>query len=337
MTTNLLQSIKNKQEKLTAKLGAKPISKGKLNRYFELEFIYNSLKISSDSLSRSEIIKITKSGLTIENKNLIVQQKAINLQRAFKKTVKLANTNDLKLSNRELIEVYSTLSQGISNSKSNGYRQKPAKDSETKRNYPPPDNIERLISGYFGWLNELSNQLIIKNIGNIHYGISLIRPFNQRNQQLARLITSYMLLKNNLPPLIIPEEKIDNYHRAINKGHNGNLESLNKILTESVFSTLSSSLDQLKSKDSQEAFPLADMKSKLLKIGQLADKTGETVPTIRYWTKRRLLLTSGETKGGYMLYSQKMIERAKRIRKLQEKRLTLDEIRELFIQENEQL
>jgi DNA-binding transcriptional MerR regulator len=69
-------------------------------------------------------------------------------------------------------------------------------------------------------------------------------------------------------------------------------------------------------------------KQKLLKIGELAHLTGETIHTLRYWTKEGLLRVQDHTPGGYQLYHPSMIEIAAEIRRLQaEKRLTIAEIR----------
>lgn len=69
--------------------------------------------------------------------------------------------------------------------------------------------------------------------------------------------------------------------------------------------------------------------SKLFKIGELAKATGESVPTLRFWTQSQLLQVAGQTPGGYQLFSPTMIPRVQLIRKLQqEQRLTLEEIRQ---------
>lgn len=71
------------------------------------------------------------------------------------------------------------------------------------------------------------------------------------------------------------------------------------------------------------------MEKKLLKIGQLAKLTEESVPTIRFWTKEGLLKVTDLTAGGFHLYNEAMIARVKKIRKLQEtKRLTIAELKE---------
>jgi DNA-binding transcriptional MerR regulator len=72
-----------------------------------------------------------------------------------------------------------------------------------------------------------------------------------------------------------------------------------------------------------------EAENKLLRIGQLAKQTGELVTTIRFWTTEGLLVVKEYSQGGYQLYDPAMIERAKKIRQLQnEKRLTIAEIKE---------
>lgn len=66
---------------------------------------------------------------------------------------------------------------------------------------------------------------------------------------------------------------------------------------------------------------------KLLKIGELAKATNQTVPTIRHWTKEGLLQVAEITESGYQMYSQEMINRIDKIQKMKEKRMTLEEIK----------
>ena len=69
-------------------------------------------------------------------------------------------------------------------------------------------------------------------------------------------------------------------------------------------------------------------KENWLKIGALAKLSGESPPTIRFWTKEGLLPVAGHTPKGYQLFSRDCVEKIKRIRSLQEeRRLTLNEIR----------
>jgi hypothetical protein len=66
----------------------------------------------------------------------------------------------------------------------------------------------------------------------------------------------------------------------------------------------------------------------LMKIGELAKQTGETVPTLRFWLKEGLIACAQRTESGYQLFDKTMITRAKQIRKMQERRRTIAEIGE---------
>ncbi len=66
----------------------------------------------------------------------------------------------------------------------------------------------------------------------------------------------------------------------------------------------------------------------VLKIGELAKMSGESVPTIRYWTQQGLLQPVRYTAGHYSLYSPTAIEQVKHIRYLQQhERLSIAEIK----------
>ena len=63
-----------------------------------------------------------------------------------------------------------------------------------------------------------------------------------------------------------------------------------------------------------------------MKIGALAKAVGETVPTIRHWTKAGLLEVAEVTASGYQLFAADMAGRCGEIRRMQGERLTLGEI-----------
>jgi len=63
------------------------------------------------------------------------------------------------------------------------------------------------------------------------------------------------------------------------------------------------------------------------KVGEAAEKTGFTPPTIRYYNLLGLVEPVSYTKGGYRLYDQKAIRKLKEIKKIREGFLSLDEIK----------
>jgi DNA-binding transcriptional MerR regulator len=71
--------------------------------------------------------------------------------------------------------------------------------------------------------------------------------------------------------------------------------------------------------------------SQVAKIGQVAQETGLTIDTIRFYEKQGLLKQSVRTEGGFRLFGNNEIETLKFVRKAQNLGFSLSEIRELLI------
>jgi MerR family mercuric resistance operon transcriptional regulator len=63
-----------------------------------------------------------------------------------------------------------------------------------------------------------------------------------------------------------------------------------------------------------------------LRIGEIAQRAGVSVGTIRYYEKRKLLPPSPRSEGGYRLFPVDTIERVRFIKQAQEMGFSLDEI-----------
>ena len=78
--------------------------------------------------------------------------------------------------------------------------------------------------------------------------------------------------------------------------------------------------------------PNGNPTKELLKIGQLAQLVGVLPSKINYYTNEGLLPASTRSKGGYRLYEKdKTIKSIQKIQKLQNRRLTIVEIKEIII------
>jgi DNA-binding transcriptional MerR regulator len=65
------------------------------------------------------------------------------------------------------------------------------------------------------------------------------------------------------------------------------------------------------------------------RIGEIAERTGVSVETLRYYEKRRLLNAPARTQGGFRVYSDAVVHQVKFIKQAQSLGLTLDDIQEL--------
>lgn len=71
--------------------------------------------------------------------------------------------------------------------------------------------------------------------------------------------------------------------------------------------------------------------SQTARIGQVAQKSGVSIDTIRFYEKQGLLKRPPRTEGGFRLFGANDIETLKFVRKAQELGFSLSEIRELLI------
>jgi hypothetical protein len=144
-----------------------------------------------------------------------------------------------------------------------------------------------------------------------------------------------ILLQAGYPPAIIRNEDRRRYINALEQVQlGGSLEAYLTLIYEAVERSLDIYLEAMEQSLTPADRPVET--PDLLKIGQLAKRSGEPVHTIRYWTQVGLLTVAGYSPGGYQLYTPAMIERVKEIRRLQKQnRLTLQEIKTYFSNESE--
>jgi Fic family protein len=185
--------------------------------------------------------------------------------------------------------------------------------------------VPDLMKGFVKWLVSPNTEHAIKLSADAHYKLVSIHPFVDGNGRTARLLMNLLLMQEGYPPALIRKEDRKRYITSIERGQlRGSLQDYHEIILEAVERSLDIYLEALEPKETKEGVKM----NELLKIGELAKETGETVYTIRFWTKEGLLMVKDFTEGGYQLYEPSMIERAKEIRRLQgEKRLTIAEIK----------
>ena len=141
-----------------------------------------------------------------------------------------------------------------------------------------------------------------------------------------------ILMMKGYPPAIIRKNDRLAYIKSLEKSQLFNGEGQEKEnVKNDYFKLIATAVDRslniyLKAIEGKSEEPENE---KLLKIGELAKATNQTVPTIRHWTKEGLLQVAEITESGYQMYSEEMINRIEKIQKMKEKRMTLEEIKKL--------
>lgn len=70
-----------------------------------------------------------------------------------------------------------------------------------------------------------------------------------------------------------------------------------------------------------------------LRIGEVAERAGVSVDTVRYYERRRLLPRSARRQSGFRIFAPESVVRIRFIKEAQEIGLSLDEIKELLTRE----
>jgi Fic family protein len=104
-------------------------------------------------------------------------------------------------------------------------------------NYASPAETPALMHELIEWFRqedekkELHPAIIA---AMLHYKFVRIHPFDDGNGRIARLLMNYVLLKNNLPPVIIKSSDKKNYLFALNLADTGNINAFNEYIANQL-------------------------------------------------------------------------------------------------------
>ncbi len=295
-----------------------------LREWFKIELTYTSNAIEGNTLSRAETALVLEKGITVDGKTLKEHLEAVNHAQAFDWIMQRINTTQQDLTERTILELHQLILQKIDDTNAGRYRTVPVRIAGSTVIMPNAMKVPELMEEFVSWLQTTEDNPLILAV-DAHLKLVSIHPFVDGNGRTARLLMNLLLMQAGYPPAIIQKEERKQYISSIEKAQLGNsLADYYALMYEAVNRSLDIYLAALENKEQEEVLE----KKPVLKIGELAKLVGETVPTIRHWTKEGLLSVADYSKGGYQLYSQDQVAVIKKIRKLQNRnRLTIAEIK----------
>ncbi len=297
-----------------------------LDDWFRVELTYTSNAIEGNTLTRRETALVVEKGLTVGGKSLTEHLEATNHAHALDWVKDQVQRTPASLTEKDILHIHDIILKGIDDANAGHYRSVPVRISGSAVVLPNPRKVPDLMAEFVAWFSEATDMHPIELAAEAHYRLVTIHPFVDGNGRTARLLMNMMLLMLGYPAAIIRKRDRLAYISSLEKAQlGGSKEDYLKIIAKAVDRSLDIYLKAVKGEDAEE--PESDT---LLKIGELAKHTGESNSTIRHWTKEGLLYVAEITDAGYQLYASEMTDRVRKIRTLQEKRFTLQEIKERF-------
>lgn len=297
-----------------------------LEEWFRIELTYTSNAIEGNTLSRAETALVVEKGLTIGGKSITEHLEATNAAVALDFVKEQTKRKPSDLRERDILKIHEIILDKIDRENAGIYRRVPVRISGSAVALPNPRKVQELMDEFFKWLQKKEKMHAVELAAEAHYRFVTIHPFIDGNGRTARLLMNMILMMKGYPPAIIRKNDRLAYIKSLEKPQlvNGEGDSKNdyfKLIAAAVDRSLNIYLRAMDGKTEEQE------NEKLLKIGELAKVTNQTVPTIRHWTKEGLLQVAEITESGYQMFSEEMIERVRNIEKMKQKRLTLTEIK----------
>ncbi len=331
-----LERITSKKRQLDALEPLSQETSRQLEEWLRVELTYASNAIEGNTLNRLETAEILEKGIdaTLAAKPLKDQLEAINHAKAVDLVRQLARSHQShqSISENDILSIHKLILTSINDEWAGKYRQSEVFVRGANVSFPLPQSVPYAMAEFVEWLHRAQSEHPVTVAADAHFKLVTIHPFVDGNGRTARLLMNLILLIHGYPMVVIRNEERTEYLDAVNRGQvKKDLAPLYVLIEHSVEHSLDTYLAAAQGRGAITPFTHKKQLrgEKLLKIGELAELSSETVHTLRFWTKEGLLKVIKHSKGGYQLYSPSAVEQARRIRYLQNtKRLTLKEIRE---------
>ncbi|HBB02325.1 MAG: Fic family protein [Candidatus Peregrinibacteria bacterium GW2011_GWF2_38_29] len=193
----------------------KIIDKPDIMNELVLLLTYNTNSIEGSTLSENETGAILFHNKVLPNKSLIEQMEVKNHQAALQFLFKYLSLRSNKIDENLILKLHGILMNGIKDD-AGFYRRYGVRivgsNVPTSNYVKIPDLMLELDKSI-----NASSKDRIKQIAEIHSTFEKIHPFGDGNGRIGRLIINAMLIKNNMPPAIIKQEKKQLYYTFLNK------------------------------------------------------------------------------------------------------------------------
>jgi Fic family protein len=322
----MLSALSNKKQSLDQFQPLAPELINNLRDWFRVELTHTSNAIEGNTLTRQETALVVDKGLAIEGKTLKEVLEAAGHAKAFDYIEQFVGESRTDVNEDIILAIHERILGNIDDVNAGRYRSVPVRIAGSRAMMPNFLKVPELMADFASWLKPENSDHPSKIAADVHFKLVSILPFVDGNGRTARLLMNLLLMQSGYPAAIIRPEDRSTYITALETAQTGG--SMDGYY-DCIYASIDRSLDIYLESVGEPSHEDIAGASRLLKIGELAKATSETVPTLRHWTREGLLKVASYTPGGYQLYESTMIGRAKEIRRLEaDQRQTLAEIKQ---------
>lgn len=330
------KSLDLKKKRLDALRPLKPELVQNLEEWFRVELTYTSNAIEGNTLTRQETAVVLEKGLTVGGKTMREHLEATNHAKALDWLKERLAHPKAVLGEKEILHLHEMILKGIDDPNAGRYRNVMVRISGSTVILPNARKVPELMREFVSWLKSSVKLHPAEQAAEAHYRLVTIHPFIDGNGRTARLLMNLLLMQSGFPPAFIRTRERVTYLNSLEKAqlagssfldqtpNHGSKDDYERLMAKTMDRSLDIYLNAVKGKT---PFKENQAGSNLLRIGALSQKTGESVATLRHWTKEGLLNPADHTEKGYTLYEPIAVEKAKQIRVKQGQRLSLREIK----------
>jgi len=153
-----------------------------ISKTLELEFIFNSIRLSGNSLTLEETKSVINDGLTISGKSMQEHLEVINFHETLVYIKDLVQKK-IAVNEKELLHVHNLILRGTNSVNQGKYKN---------------ELISRKMNLFFNWFESNKNNLHpIILASECYLKIVAINPFEKGNLQIANLVLNWMLAIHN--------------------------------------------------------------------------------------------------------------------------------------------
>lgn len=172
---------------------------------------YHSNAIEGSTLTYSETYAIifNDNSFKINNKEPREIYEAINHKKAIMLLFDKLKSADVELSESFIKDLNEIINRDIMDTR--GYRKIGVMIRGGEHIPPKAEEVNTLMMYFVYNYNHCEGMSIFEKIANYHLEFEKIHPFEDGNGRTGRLLINFELLKNNIPPIVIPKEERTKY------------------------------------------------------------------------------------------------------------------------------